>query len=151
MKNWLVVANASRARVLEETEQPGAYRHRADLVHPQSRLKGHELEADRAGHVLGSSHTPAGAAYEPRTDAREREHERFAQQIADVLDAGVARGECAGLVLVASNPFLGRMKAQLGEQARKAILRTVPSDCTMLSDGELAQRLHEVPPGTPAP
>ncbi|MEO8805540.1 MAG: host attachment protein [Burkholderiaceae bacterium] len=47
MKNWLVVANAARARVLEEADEPGAYKHRADLVHAQSRQKGVDLGSDR--------------------------------------------------------------------------------------------------------
>ena len=64
------------------------------------------------------------------------------RKLAAVLDAGVASGECAGFVLVASNPFLGQLKAHLGERSRKAILRTVPSDYTRLRDDELAQRLH---------
>jgi protein required for attachment to host cells len=147
--NWLVVANAARARLLEETGRPGVYRERADLVHPQSRQRGSALRADRAGHVLGAKGAPGGAAYEPRTDAREREHERFAQQVAQMLDAGVARGECAGIVLVASSPFLGRLEAHLGQQSRKAVVRTVARDYTALRDTELAQRLHESPPSTP--
>lgn len=141
MKNWWVVANAARARLLEESEPPGAFVHRADLVHPQSRQKGVELQADRAGHVLGGHHTPGGAAYVPRSDPRAHEHDRFAQEIAAMLDAGIASGECAGIVLVASNPFLGHLKAHLGERSRRAIVRTVPSDFTSLRDDELHDRL----------
>lgn len=141
MKNWLLVANAARARLLEETQEPGVYVHRADLVHPQSRQKGMDLQTDRAGHVLGGNHTPGGAAYEPRTSARDHEHDRFAQEVAAVLDAGIASGDCAGIVLVASNPFLGHLKAHLGERSRKAILRTVVSDYTSLRDDELHERL----------
>lgn len=141
MKNWLLVANAARARLLEETQESGVYVHRADLVHPQSRQKGIDLQADRAGHVLGGNHTPGGAAYEPRTGVRDHEHDRFAQEIAAVLEAGIASGDCAGIVLVASNPFLGHVKAHLGERARKAILRTVASDYTSLRDDELHERL----------
>jgi protein required for attachment to host cells len=142
MKNWLVVANAARARVLEETDRAGVYAHRADLIHPQSRQKGVDLAPDRAGHAEGAGQgAAAGAAYVSHTDPREREHDRFARELAALLNGGIARGECAGLVLVASNPFLGRLKAHLGGQARKAILRTVASDCTALRDDELAQRL----------
>jgi protein required for attachment to host cells len=147
MKNWLVVANAARARVLEETELQGAkakqqpYAHVADLVHPQSRQKGLALGTDRAGHAEGSSRGLAGAAYMPRTDPREREHDRFAQQVAQLLDEGVAAQRCAGLVLVASSPFLGHLKAHLGEQAKKAIVRTLDADYTALDDRELARRL----------
>lgn len=54
---------------------------------------------------------------------------------------GVAAGRCAGIVLVASSPFLGQLKQHLGEQAHKALLRTVAADYTTLDDRELAQRL----------
>jgi protein required for attachment to host cells len=143
MKNWMVIANAARARVLEETGRPHVYTHVADLVHPQSRQKGHELATDRPGHVEGGAPGLAGAAYMPRTDPREREHDRFAMQVAQRLDEGIASGRCAGLVLVASSPFLGHLKAHLGVQAKKAIVRTVDADYTALRDSELAERLGE--------
>jgi nucleotide-binding universal stress UspA family protein len=43
-----------------------------------------------------------------------------------VLNAGLATGRCAGLVLVASNPFLGELKEHLDTQSRQRVLRTVP-------------------------
>jgi protein required for attachment to host cells len=141
MKNWLLIANAARARVLEVTAQAGHYRHVADLVHPQSRQKGVELADDRLGHVKGSAPGPGGAAYAPRTGPRERERDRFAQQVAQHLNKGIASGQCAGLVLVASNPFLGELKSHLSEQGRKALLRTVASDLTAVADADLAHRL----------
>jgi protein required for attachment to host cells len=141
MKNWLVVASAARARVLEESGGAGGHAHVADLVHPQSRQKGIELGNDRAGHVEGTGHGLGSTEYIARTDVRDREHDRFAHELASMLNAGVADGRCAGLVLVASNPFLGQLKGHLNDQARTRVLRTVPSDYTTLSDAELAQRL----------
>lgn len=145
-RNWLVVANAARARVLEEDEPPGTYTHVVDLVHPQSRQKGVELArahgGDRAGLVMGSGRGGAGGtALDPRTDPREREHDRFARELATTLNQGVASGRCAGLVLVASDPFLGHLKSHLDKQATKALLRTIPSDYTALRDDELARRV----------
>lgn len=146
MKNWVVVANASRARVLEESGQVGVYEHVADLVHPQSRQKGGELAPDRPGHFPGpSAHGTGSSAFEPRTSAREREHDRFAGELAAVLEEGIASGRCAGVVLVASNPFLGVLVAQLGDRSREAILRTVASDYTALSERELGQRIGPLP------
>lgn len=141
MKNWLVVANAAKARVLEEAARPGAYIHLADLVHPQSRQKGTALAGDRPGHVNSLGQRSGGTAYPSRTDVREREHDRFAREVAQAVNDGVAGGQCAGVVLVASNPFLGHVKAHLSEPARKALLRCVASDYTALPDAELAQRL----------
>ncbi len=150
MKNWLVVANAAKARVLEESDKPGAYVHVADLVHPQSRQKGVELSSDRPGHASSLGQRSGGTAFPSRTDAREREHDRFAREVATALNDGVAAGHCAGVILVASNPFLGQVKAHLSEQARKALVRTVASDYTALRDAELAQRLAEPQPSDSA-
>ena len=142
MKNWLVVGNAAKARVLEEADAGRGYLHVADRVHPESRQKGVELASGRPGHVMGSAHV-GGTAYEPRTDVREREHDLFACEVAGLLNDGVAGGRCAGLVLVASNPFLGHLKAHLSEQARKLILRTVSADYTALDEADLRRRLGQ--------
>jgi chemotaxis receptor (MCP) glutamine deamidase CheD len=61
--------------------------------------------------------------------------------VATVLNDAVGAGSCAGLVLVASNPFLGHLKRRLLPQAHQRILRTVAADYTALHDRELAQRL----------
>lgn len=144
-RNWTVVANAARARVLEESDRVGRYVHVADLVHPGSRLTGTRLAelhgGDRPGHVEGVGHGTGSAAYQPRTGPREREHEHFAREVARVLNQGVAGGRCAGLTLVASDPFLGALKSHLSVQARKVLLRALPTDCTTLRDEEVAQRL----------
>jgi len=142
MKNWLVVANASRARVLEPSDVSGVYAHVADLVHPQSRQKGTDLAVDRPGHVPGpAAHGTGSSAYDARTDPREREHDRFAREVAATLNDGIAAGRCAGLVLVASNPFLGHLKQHLSAQANKALLRSVVADYTALNELELTRRL----------
>jgi protein required for attachment to host cells len=147
MKNWLVVANASRARVLEQSNEPGVYVHVADLVHPESRQKGTDLAGDRPGHepAFMAAHGAGSSSYDPRTAPREREHDRFAREVAKLLNDGVAAGRCAGLVLVASNPFLGHLKEHLTEQANLALLRSVAADYTALDERELAQRLAPPP------
>ncbi|MEY8690030.1 MAG: host attachment protein [Leptothrix sp. (in: b-proteobacteria)] len=145
MKKWLVVANSARARVLEETPDGLSYIHVADMVHSESRLKGRELSSDRAGQVAGGQGL-GSAELLPRTDPREREHEHFASQIATLLNAGVAVGRCNGLVLVASNPFLGRLKSRLSEQAGKHVQFTLSHDYTALKDAELVDRLKAAAP-----
>lgn len=141
---WVVVANGSRARVLECTAHPHVFRHVADMVHPQTRLKGVELAraggGDRAGHVEGPGH--GSAAYQPRTTAREREHDRFARQVAGLLNDGVAAGDCVSIVLVASDPALGEIRSHLSTIALRRVHRTLASDFTTLRDAELGERLE---------
>lgn len=138
---WLVVANAARARVLEQTDRPGKYAHVADLVHPQSRQKGVALASDRHGHAHAEGQGLAGTSYAPHTDPREREHDRFAREVAAAVNDGVAQDRCAGITLVASDPFLGHLKSHLSIQARKLLLRTVAADYTTLRGDELARRI----------
>lgn len=138
-RNWLVVANAARARVLEALDE-GGVTHVADLVHPASRMKGEDLAAGRPGHIEGAGHG-LGSTYEPRTGPRERERERFALQVARMLDEGVAQGRCDGLTLVASDPFLGELRSHLGHESRKRVLRTVAADYTTLRDDEILDRV----------
>lgn len=142
MKNWTLVANAARARLLETGNRPRTLRSIEDLVHPASRQKGVELARDRPGHVEGTGHGLGSTAYVPKTDPRDREHDHFARTVAQVLNDGVAAGRCAGIVLVASNPFLGRVRSHLSAQADRAVLRTVPHDYTGLPEQELAQRIE---------
>ena len=66
--------------------------------------------------------------------------QRFAREV-----QAITRRLEAGLTLVASNPFLGHLKSHLGEQARKAVVRTVPKDGTLLRDDELAEHLQAHP------
>jgi protein required for attachment to host cells len=143
--HWLVVANGARARILADTGTAGVFRHVADLVHPQTRQKGVELAqargGDRPGHVEGTGHGPGGAAYQPRTDPREREHDRFAREVAEAVNRGVAAGDCQALTLVASNPALGEIKSHLSHEAQQRLQRTIAHDYTDLREDELAQRL----------
>jgi len=140
MKNWVVVANGARARVLEESDG-GGYTHVADLVHPAGRQKGSELDADRPGHVTSGAHGTGSAEYRPRIEPHERELQHFADELSRLLETGIAEGRCAGLILVASNPFLGHLKARLGTKARERVLRSLAHDYTSLRDDELAQRV----------
>ncbi len=148
-KTWIVLANASRARVCERDGEAGGLHDLMDFVHTQSRQKGSELASDQPGHVkhgMGSG-LHGRTSLDPRTDPRQKEHEKFAREIAEHLDKGVASQQCERIVLIASNPFLGEIKSHLGTAAAAAVWVTAPSDFTALSGRELAQRLGELLPG----
>jgi protein required for attachment to host cells len=115
-------------------------------------MKGERLRSDRPGHVEGTGHGLGSASFLPRTDPREREHERFSRAVAQTVNDGVAQGHCAGLTLVASDPFLGQIKSHLSAQATKLLLRTVSSDYTSVPDSDLARRVRAACAGPePAP
>lgn len=141
---WIVLANASRARIFESADGGAASEVRA-LVHPASRLKAAELDAHHAGHA--ERHVGTGGhgspAYPPRGDPREREHRAFAHDLARELHDAVAGGQVQRLVLAASSDFLGELRAALRGAAARAVVASHAADLTELPTLPLQQRLAE--------
>jgi len=144
-ETWIVLANASRARILDREPDGGRLEELADLVHPQSREKGSELTSDREGHAQKAHGDPghAGTAFQPHTEPRQKEHAAFAVEVSSYLEDAVTRGRCPGLVLIASDPFLGVLKSHLGNAATRVLSATIPRDLTSFGGHDLARRVTE--------
>ncbi len=143
-RHWFVVANSARARVIERTGSADDWADVADLAHPESRWPAGAPGPDRRGHVEGRGHGVGGATFRPRTEPRAHERERFAREIAALLDAGIAERRFDDLVLVASDPFLGVLDAHLGSAALGRVRARVAHDWTGLPDDELVVKLRAV-------
>lgn len=138
---WLVIANAARARVFERDDANGAIREIDDLVHPASRAKEAALGTHPPGRVRKGV---ASTAFEPHTEPHARERARFAHELARKLeDAALAR-RMPDLVLIASNPFLGKLKAALGPAAGAILKASVVGDLTLLQGAELEHRVSQL-------
>jgi protein required for attachment to host cells len=144
-KTWIVLANASRARILDRESDGGRLVELENLAHPQSRVKGSELTSDRGGHAEKAHGDPghAGTEFQPRTDPRQKEHAVFAAEVSRYLENEVAQGRCQDLVLIASDPFLGELKSHLGPTAMRAVSVTIARDLTTFAGRDLAGRVTE--------
>lgn len=144
-KTWFVLANASRARVLEREAGGGHLVELADFAHPQSREKTGELVSDREGHAQKAHGDPghAGTAFQPHTTPREKERAAFAIEVSRYLDAAVVARRCTDLVLIASDPFLGELKSHLGYDAAGVVRTTVARDLSSFGGADLVRRLSE--------
>jgi len=136
------VANASRARLFRRDSQTAPLLALATLEHAESRLKASQLADDRPGREAADN-SSGGNSYAPHSDVRRKEHQRFAREIGQRLDAGLAAGEFDALWLFASNPFLGELKAQLSEAVGKRVHVALDSDLTALGLAEIEQRLRD--------
>ena len=135
---WAVVANGSKARVLEQDpRKPGRWTEVECLLHPQSRLHGASAGHEPAGHAIAGR---SGLA--PRSSPQEHERRIFAQQIADAVGAAVAEQRVGSIVVFASNPFLGELLAHLDSGSRQRVADSHALDLTSLGLQELMQRLH---------
>lgn len=142
---WIVVANASLARFFKREAPGNPLVALPTMAHAESRLKGHELVDDRPGHEA-TDNSSGGNRFEPRSDPRRREHERFARQIAEHLDDALAKGSFASLWICASDPFLGELRAALSDAVARRLQHTADRDYTALGLAELEQRLHDMKP-----
>lgn len=143
---WIVLANAARARIFEARERDTPPVEIHSLVHGASRMKGGELRLDRGGHteLHGSDTGQGGAAYQPKTDARDKEHTAFAREIAQLLHKGVSSRACERVLLAASAPFLGELRAALDPAVAQVVADSVASDLTGLETLPLRERLAQM-------
>lgn len=141
--DWILIANAADARLLEH-EGDGPVVLIASFSHPEGRSKASELAVDRAGRER-SDRSYGGTAYEPRTDARHKEHERFARQLTEYLEHAALQHTFASLEVFASSPFLGVLKAHLGDATLKLLTGTHDVDLSAVGVTELKRRIqHEL-------
>lgn len=153
-KEWILLANASRARLYRRETNKGLLTELEDFVHPGARQMDRDAAGDRAGHVeTGHGESGRGSTQlESRTDFREKAHEQFARELANHIDAALLQHQCKSWVLIASNPFLGALKAHLSQNAKKALRSSVASDLSSFNGPDLMRRVNEalqLPAGVP--
>jgi protein required for attachment to host cells len=137
----ILIANATHARLLSrERGKPMALLQSFD--HPQSRAKAADLADAPAGRGR-ADRSSSGASYPPRTDAKSKEHLRFARELADALEQLAQQGSHGALALFASSQFLGALKAQLGGATQRILHSTHDLDLTSVGIVELESRVKQ--------
>jgi hypothetical protein len=63
--------------------------------------------------------------------------------VAQQLEVAALAHRMSGLVLLVSNPFLGDLKGELGDAARRLPKRSVPVDLTTYRHAELEHRVAQ--------
>jgi protein required for attachment to host cells len=146
---WILVANASQARFFERASWAAALQPLESFSCPEARLKGVDLESDAGGHEE-MGHGRGSSSFTDRTGPRAKVHDEFARKLAGYFNDGVAAHRCTQVVILASSPFLGIIKAHLGEQATKVLLAAISKDLTGLDPAALALHLRDnLPRGAP--
>jgi protein required for attachment to host cells len=135
---WIVVANASQARLFENDGPKKGLRLVKEMDHPESREKAANLVSDRVGNFQGSG------SYAQPTDPKHHEMDRFALEIANELEGGRVKNAFARLVLVVSSPFIGRINQHLTAQVKNKVSETIEKDYTKLAVKELTGQLGDL-------
>lgn len=146
---WIIVADGSRARLFEQERPEGRLLELKAWVHTASRLRTESLAYGPLGRA-SKGHT-GSTSFVPRTAPREREHQRFAHELAQHLDHGLRAGQCGALVLIASNAMLGLIRRDLPAAAARRVMWSAAVDLTPYDGRELRSRIEALrPPRTAA-
>jgi protein required for attachment to host cells len=137
--HWILIANATRARLLERRPDEPLKELRT-FEHAASRSKISDLADDRMGSERNDG-VYGAAAFQPRMDAKHKEHRRFAAELAAHLEQQAQLGKYRSVDVFASNPFLGELKAQLGEMTGRLLAGTHDLDLTMVGKAEIGRRI----------
>lgn len=134
---WIVVANGSRARLLQRDRPGDPLFEVMDWVHPETRQHTDMQEGEhRTSGIQGRS----GLA--KRQTVKGHERTQFAQEICRWLDKGVLSHHIGAVAVFASNPFLGELLAQGNGSLQKHLHASHALDLTSLSLPELDHRLQ---------
>lgn len=137
LQHWILVANASHARLLERRSLTEPLLELADWVNPASRTQARETERAPLGQSLAGR---AGLA--PRTDLKQLHRSAFAKELATHLRDALMAQRMKSLALVVSNPFLGELLAHLDDSVKKVLATQHVLDLTSLNLTELDKRLR---------
>lgn len=152
---WVLISDASRARLFAETSR--GQRRRFTLLatfdHPESRAHVSDLVTDTTGRKpvggsrgAGVNGRPGGffgrPGAEPDTDPKDVEALKFARELAEALARGLADHAYDTLVIAAPPRFLGMMKETIGLQVRRRIEQTIDKDLTLLPPHEVERRIR---------
>lgn len=120
--DWVLIANTTRARVLQQ--EPGsAMVVLESFVHPAGR----------------------GQPSEPLMDARQKECTRFAQELAQYVELEARQGHFGGLTIFASASFHEELRASLGRITKRLLSGIHELDLTSVGVAELERRVsHEL-------
>ncbi|MCY1061215.1 host attachment protein [Nannocystis sp. SCPEA4] len=140
---WIVLMDGSRSRILVQ-EAPGAA-----LTRPfgdgftSGRELSHELGDDRPGRARASAGAVARHAFEPRSNPHDKAEQEFSNQIAALVDRGIAERLAQRVILVAPPHAMGDLRKALSPRAYARVQAEIVHDWIDLPDDDVAARLGD--------
>ena len=135
---WILVANASLAKLYANLGPHKGLQLVKELIHPESRQKNSELVSDRAGARSGGG---GGGSMQPQTLPKQHEAKVFAQEIAQELYHGRTVNAFKRAIIVAPPAFMGMLNTVIDGPTAQLISERFEKDYTKCSEPELNERL----------
>lgn len=136
---WILVADRARARLLCPSSNGDRLTELEGFVNPDGRKPPRIFNRDRPRSIESVGN--ARHIIEPHTSAEQKTAERFARDLADMLELGRQKQRFERLILVAPPRFLGVLKDALNPRVRGCVTAHVDRDLTTLPIHELDTHL----------
>ncbi len=136
---WILVANASLAKLYENLGPNKGLKLIKELIHPESRQKNGELVSDRSGAMAMTG--SGGGSMQPQTMPKQHEAKVFAQEIAQALYHGRTSNAFKRAIVVAPPAFMGLLNAVIDGPTAQLITDRFEKDYTKTPENELGERL----------
>ncbi|ATB30859.1 host attachment protein [Melittangium boletus] len=136
---WILVANASRARLFSTDERAEKWDLREELFHEESRQRSVDLLNQPENPNAGTLRKPS-AENEPN-GRQSLEHDRFARQLAERLERGLNDRAYERLVIAAPPEFLGRLRKVISQRVHQHLMMDLRADYSNIPAQELPERI----------
>ena len=141
-RTWVLIADGGRARILAQ-ERPGQKLAPVEgMAFTHDLPKSSDLVSDRqprSFESVGKARHPIDTGLDPHR----KEKEKFAHELASMLEAQAERKAFASLVIVAPAKALGEIRAALPAHVRSMVKKEIPKDLTKTPDVEIARHLED--------
>jgi protein required for attachment to host cells len=136
---WILVANASLAKLYENLGPNKGLKLVKELIHPESRLKNSDLVTDRAGSMASNGNGPG--VKQPQTQPKDHQAKVFAHELAQELYAGRTRNAFGRAIVFAPPAFMGMLNAVMDHPTAQLISDRFEKDYTKTAEPKLREHL----------
>jgi protein required for attachment to host cells len=133
---YIVACSAADARFWKSNSRFGDWTLVAELSDVLASQQEQEFETDRPGRSFDSVGEGRHAMSPPEL-SQDHQAQLFARKVASYLNTAVADGEISHLVLLAAPGFLGHLRSELSDSARKAVALAEPRNLTGLAEKDI--------------
>lgn len=142
-KQWVIVADRTRARIFETDESIQQLNEVEDLLNPEGRFSDTELHHDARGRFCGKGNRQRSHTAEPLISKAIHDEENFSRQLVSLLEQGCAAHRYERLVVIAPPAFLGILRKQFSDQVGKRIFKQFAGDISSYAPRQISDYLKK--------
>lgn len=143
IRTWVLICNATGARIVEQNGVRGDLVEVAGTEFNDTHIHNRDIVADRPGRSFDSEGS-GRHAMSPSSDPQKLREQAFLAELADFAANQHADGRFDRLIVVASPSALGYLRSILSDAVRHAISAELAKDLTKVPNSQLAQHLESV-------